>query len=124
MITHENAVQAMLAFQRIFKGHWDEESKFLQFASFHFDVSVLEQFWSWSVGICVTSTPRDILFEDLALAIRKLEVTHLDLTPSLAALLIPEEVPSLLRGVFIVGGEALKQDILDTWGELGVLYNG
>ena len=123
MITHENTVQAMLAFQRIFQGHWDEESKFLQFASFHFDVSVLEQFWSWSVGVCVTSAPRDILFADLALAIRKLEITHLDLTPSLAELLIPEEVPSLLRGIFIVGGEALKQDILDTWGEPGVLYN-
>ncbi|KAF8460398.1 hypothetical protein BDZ91DRAFT_422141 [Kalaharituber pfeilii] len=123
-LTHENAVQAMLAFQRIFEGHWDEESRFLQFASFHFDVSVLEQFWSWSVGACVTSTPRDLLFEDLTLAISKLEVTHLDLTPSLAALLNPDDVPTLRRGVFIVGGEALKQDVLDTWGKHGVLYNG
>jgi len=114
----------MLAFQRIFEGHWDEESRFLQFASFHFDVSVLEQFWSWSVGVCLTSTPRDLLFEDLSLAISKLKITHLDLTPSLAALLDPEEVPSLLRGVFIVGGEALKQDVLDTWGKHGVLHNG
>ncbi|KAF8444235.1 hypothetical protein BGX38DRAFT_1143770 [Terfezia claveryi] len=123
-ITHENTVQAILSFQRIFKGHWDGESRFLQFASFHFDVSVLEQFWSWSVGICLTSTPRDLLFEDLSLAISKLEITHLDLTPSLAALLDPEEVPSLLRGVFIVGGEVLKQDVLDTWGKHGVLHNG
>ncbi|KAF8420669.1 hypothetical protein EV426DRAFT_239732 [Tirmania nivea] len=123
-ITHENTVQAMLAFQRIFEGRWDKESRFLQFASFHFDVSVLEQFWSWSIGICVTSAPRDLLFEDLSLAISKLEITHLDLTPSLAALLDPKEVPSLLRGVFIVGGEALKQDVLDTWGKYGVLYNG
>ncbi|RPB21806.1 hypothetical protein L211DRAFT_827739 [Terfezia boudieri ATCC MYA-4762] len=123
-VTHENTVQAILSFQRIFKGHWDGESRFLQFASFHFDVSVLEHFWSWSVGICLTSTPRDLLFEDLSLAISKLEITHLDLTPSLAALLDPEEVPSLLRGVFIVGGEALKQDVLDTWGKHGVLHNG
>lgn len=114
----------MLAFQRLFKGRWDKDSRFLQFASFHFDVSVLEQFWSWSVGICVTSTPRDVLFEDLALAISKLEITHLDLTPSLAALLDPADVPSLLRGVFIVGGEALKQDVLDVWGRYGVLHNG
>lgn len=123
-ITHDNAVQAMLAFQRLFSPHWDEDSRWLQFASFHFDVSVLEQYWSWSVGICVTSCPRDLLFEDLPGTIRKLQITHIDLTPSLARLIHPDEVPSLCRGVFITGGEALKQEILDAWGEHGVIYNG
>ncbi|KAJ5770743.1 uncharacterized protein N7511_002794 [Penicillium nucicola] len=123
-ITHDNAVQAMLAFQRLFAGHWDEDSRWLQFASFHFDVSVLEQYWSWSVGICVTSCPRDLLFEDLPGTIQKLQITHIDLTPSLAKLVHPDEVPSLCRGVFITGGEALKQEILDAWGKHGVIYNG
>lgn len=123
-ITHHNAVQAMLAFQRLFFPHWDEDSRWLQFASFHFDVSVLEQYWSWSVGICVTSCPRDLLFEDLPGTIQKLQITHIDLTPSLARLVHPDDVPSLCRGVFITGGEALKQEILDAWGEHGVIYNG
>lgn len=123
-ITHDNAIQAMLSFQRLFAGHWDESSRWLQFASFHFDVSVLEQYWSWSVGICVTSCPRDILFEDLPGTIRQLEITHIDLTPSLARLVHPDEVPSLCRGVFITGGEALKQEILDDWGKHRVIYNG
>lgn len=123
-LTHENAIQAMLAFQHLFSGHWDAESRFLQFASFHFDVSVLEQYWSWSVGICVASAPRDLIFQDIPLTINELQITHLDLTPSLAALLRPEDVPSLCRGVFITGGEQLKQEILDTWGETGVIYNG
>ncbi|KAL1967788.1 hypothetical protein VTN77DRAFT_2477 [Rasamsonia byssochlamydoides] len=123
-ITHENAVQAMLAFSRLFDGHWDEESRWLQFASFHFDVSVLEQYWSWSVGICVTSCPRDLLFQDLAGTIRQLQITHIDLTPSLARLVHPDEVPSLCRGIFITGGEQLKQEILDVWGEYEVIYNG
>ncbi|KAJ5151010.1 Nonribosomal peptide synthase sidC [Penicillium canariense] len=123
-ITHENAVQAMLAFQRLFSPHWNEDSRWLQFASFHFDVSVLEQYWSWSVGICVTSCPRDLLFEDLPGTIQKLEITHIDLTPSLARLVHPDEVPSLCRGVFITGGEQLKQEILDAWGQHGVIYNG
>lgn len=123
-ITHDNAVQAMLAFQRLFSPHWDEDSRWLQFASFHFDVSVLEQYWSWSVGICVTSCPRDLLFEDLPGTIQKLQITHIDLTPSLARLVHPDEVPSLCRGVFITGGEALKQEILDAWGKHGVIYNG
>jgi amino acid adenylation domain-containing protein len=123
-ITHKNAVQAMLSFQRLFSGHWDAESRWLQFASFHFDVSVLEQYWSWSVGICVTSAPRDVIFEDIAETISRLQITHIDLTPSLARLLHPDEVPSLCRGVFITGGEQLKQEILDAWGDKAVIYNG
>ncbi|KFZ21106.1 hypothetical protein V502_02950 [Pseudogymnoascus sp. VKM F-4520 (FW-2644)] len=123
-LTHENAVQAMFAFQHLFSGHWTPESKWLQFASFHFDVSVLEQFWSWSVGICVASAPRDLIFEDIPGAIRALGITHLDLTPSLARLLHPDEVPRLCGGVFITGGEQLRQDILDVWGEHACIYNG
>lgn len=123
-LTHENAVQALLAFQRLFAGHWNVESRWLQFASFHFDVSVLEQYWSWSVGICVVSAPRDLIFEDLAKSINNLGITHIDLTPSLAQILHPDDVPSLCKGVFITGGESLKQEILDAWGPKGVIYNG
>ncbi|KAK1675309.1 amino acid adenylation domain-containing protein [Colletotrichum godetiae] len=124
-ITHENAVQAMKAFQRLFDGHWDEKSKWMQFASFHFDVSVLEQYWSWSVGMTLVGAPRDLILDDLAGTIRRLNITHIDLTPSLARLLDPAEVPSLSRGngVFITGGEALKQEILDVWGPIGIIYN-
>ena len=124
LLTHENAVQAMLSFQRLFRGRWDENSRFLQFASFHFDVSILEQYWSWSVGICVTSAPRDLIFEDMGGFIRALNITHLDLTPSLAKTLHPDEVPSLCNGVFINGGEKLAQDILDLWGSKECIYNG
>jgi amino acid adenylation domain-containing protein len=123
-LTHENAVQALLAFQRLFAGHWNADSRWLQFASFHFDVSVLEQYWSWSVGICVVSARRDLILEDLAQTIRVLNVTHIDLTPSLARILHPDDVPSLCKGVFITGGESLRQDILDVWGPKSVIYNG
>ncbi|KAF1978402.1 hypothetical protein BU23DRAFT_564003 [Bimuria novae-zelandiae CBS 107.79] len=123
-LTHENAVQAMLAFKRLFSGHWDDKSRWLQFASFHFDVSVLEQYWSWSVGICVVSAPRDLIFEDIAASIRTLQITHIDLTPSLARILHPHDVPTLCKGVFITGGESLTQEILDVWGPKSVIYNG
>ncbi|KAK1835667.1 non-ribosomal peptide synthetase [Podospora conica] len=122
-ITHDNAVQCMLAFQHIFEGHWDESSRWLQFASLHFDVSVLEQYWSWSVGITLVAAPRYLLLDDLAKSISKLDITHIDLTPSLARLLHPDDVPSLCRGVFITGGESLKQEILDVWGSKAVIYN-
>ncbi|KAK0707332.1 non-ribosomal peptide synthetase [Lasiosphaeris hirsuta] len=122
-ITHDNAVQCMLAFQHIFKGHWEADSRWLQFASLHFDVSVLEQYWSWSVGITLVASPRDLILEDLAGTISRLGITHIDLTPSLARLVHPDDVPSLCRGVFITGGESLKQEILDVWGDKAVVYN-
>lgn len=124
LITHENTVQFMLAFSCLFAGHWDANSKYLQFASFHFDVSVMEQFWSWSVGICVASAPRDLIFEDITGAIQQLGITHIDLTPSLARLIHPDDVPTLCKGAFITGGEQLKQEILDVWGEHACIYNG
>ncbi|EME41700.1 non-ribosomal peptide synthetase-like protein [Dothistroma septosporum NZE10] len=123
-LTHENAVQAMLAFQRLFAGHWTESSRWLQFASYWFDVSILEQFWSWSVAITVVGAPRDLVLEDIAGFIREAHITHIDLTPSLARLVMPEEVPSLWNNVFITGGEALKQEIIDRWGPYKTICNG
>ncbi|KAL6798049.1 non-ribosomal peptide synthetase, siderophore synthesis [Trichoderma sp. SZMC 28012] len=122
-ITHDNCVQAMMAFQELFKGHWSNDSRWLQFAALHFDVSVLEQYWSWSVGITVVAAPRDLILDDLIASINNLEITHIDLTPSLARLTHPDEVPGLCRGVFITGGEQLKQEILDAWGPKAVIYN-
>ncbi|GAB7350568.1 hypothetical protein MBLNU459_g1145t2 [Dothideomycetes sp. NU459] len=122
-ITHENAVQAMLAFQRIFAQRYDDNSRWLQFASYHFDVSIVEQFWSWSVGMRLVCAPRDLILEDLTGFIDTLQITHLDLTPSLGRLLDPSLVPSLHRGVFITGGEGMRQDMVDSWGEVGCLFN-
>ncbi|KAI0201600.1 putative non-ribosomal peptide synthetase [Astrocystis sublimbata] len=123
LISHENAVQAMAAFTYLFTGRWDSNSRWLQFAAFHFDVSVLEQYWSWHVGIAVVAVPKDVILSDLAMTISKLEITHIDLTPSLAKLITPDEVPSLCKGVFITGGEKLRSDILETWGAQRVIHN-
>ncbi|KAI1333641.1 amino acid adenylation domain-containing protein [Xylariaceae sp. FL0016] len=123
LISHDNTVQAMAAFEHLFSGHWNANSRWLQFASFHFDVSVLEQYWSWSVGIAVVAAPKDLILSDLAVTISRLEITHIDLTPSLARLIRPEDVPSLCDGVFITGGEQLRQEILEAWGPKRVIYN-
>lgn len=123
LIAHENAVQCMAGFSELYKDHWNEDSRFLQFASFHFDVSVMEQFWSWSVGITVVGAPRDMVLTNLSKTIQELKITHLDVTPSLGRLLDPKELPSLRNGVYITGGEALSQEILEKWGEWECLYN-
>ncbi|KAI0968121.1 putative non-ribosomal peptide synthetase [Xylaria arbuscula] len=123
LISHENATQAMAAFKDLFHGRWKPDSRWLQFAAFHFDVSVLEQYWSWYVGITVVAAPKDVILSDLAMTISKLGITHIDLTPSLARLISPEECPSLCKGVFITGGEKLRSDILEVWGSERVIHN-
>jgi len=123
LMTHENAVQAMAAFKYLFTGRWDPDSRWLQFAAFHFDVSVLEQYWSWYVGITVVTAPKDAILSDITMTISTLAITHIDLTPSLARLTSPDECPTLCRGVFITGGEKLRSDILDTWGSKRVIHN-
>ena len=122
-LTHHNAVQALLAFRYLFASRTNQSSKCLQFAPFHFDVSVLEQYWTWGEGLTLSSVPRDLVLEDPAEAINALRITHIDLTPSLAQLLTPEMVPSLSDGVFITGGERMRQIILDNWGHKGCIYN-
>ncbi|KAM3512625.1 hypothetical protein MY11210_003719 [Beauveria gryllotalpidicola] len=122
-ITHENTVQCMMAFQDLFRGHWAADSRWLQFAALHFDVSVLEQYWSWSAGITVVAAKKDLILDDLIGFINNADITHIDLTPSLARLTHPDTVPGLCRGVFITGGEQLKQEILDAWGSKAVIYN-
>ncbi|KAI1309233.1 putative non-ribosomal peptide synthetase [Xylaria venustula] len=123
LISHENATQAMAAFKHLFHGRWKSDSRWLQFAAFHFDVSVLEQYWSWYVGITVVALPKDAILSDLAMTISKLGITHIDLTPSLARFITPEECPSLCKGVFITGGEKLRSDILEVWGSERVIHN-
>ncbi|KAK5701155.1 NRPS protein [Elasticomyces elasticus] len=123
-ISHDSAVQAMLAFQVLFQGHWTSSSRWLQFASYWFDVSILEHFWSWSVGITLVGAPRDLILNDIAAFMQEQRITQIDLTPSLARLVHPDEVPSLHGGVFITGGEALKQEIIDAWGPRLTVCNG
>ncbi|KAK4956834.1 NRPS protein [Elasticomyces elasticus] len=123
-ISHDSAVQAMLAFQVLFQGHWISSSRWLQFASYWFDVSILEHFWTWSVGITLVGAPRDLVLNDIAAFMQEQRITQIDLTPSLARLVHPDEVPSLHGGVFITGGEALKQEIIDAWGPRLTVCNG
>ncbi|EPY54044.1 ferrichrome synthetase Sib1 [Schizosaccharomyces cryophilus OY26] len=120
-LTHKNVVQTMMAFQRQFLGQWNPSSRFLSFASLHFDVSVLEQYFSWSTGMCLVAAPKNLILQDIPTAVRVLKITHIDLTPSLASILNPENAPYLQ--VFITGGEQIRPEVMEIWGDTGVLYN-
>ncbi|KAJ3033198.1 hypothetical protein HDV00_006657 [Rhizophlyctis rosea] len=117
LIEHHSAVEALKAFQDLLP--WTSTSRFLQFASFAFDVSVFEMFFAWSTGITLVTAPKDELLLDLEAALNVLQVTHADLTPTVAA---------LVRGstplqVLVTGGEALTQQVIDTWIDRCAIFN-
>jgi amino acid adenylation domain-containing protein len=97
-----------------------EDSRLLQSCSQAFDVSVFEIFFTWTRGMCLCSGTNDTLFEDLERSIRKLGVTHLSMTPTVASLVDPAKVP---RVEFLVtAGEPMTEAVAQRWGDK--LYQG
>jgi non-ribosomal peptide synthetase component F len=97
------------------------KSRLLQSCSQAFDVSVFEIFFSWHVGMCLCTAQKDDLFTDIEGAINQMGITHLSLTPTVAALIDPDNVP---RVEFLVtAGEAVTEYVRRKWTGRG-LYQG
>ncbi|KAH8655379.1 hypothetical protein BX600DRAFT_439893 [Xylariales sp. PMI_506] len=89
------------------------ESRPLQFSSFAFDASIEDICTTLMVGGTILMPSEDERKNDVQGAINRYAANCADLTPSVAALLEPEKVPSLQ--VLILGGEALNQALIDRW---------
>jgi ferricrocin synthase len=63
----------------------------------------------------------DVLFRDIEAAIRDMRISHLSLTPTVAALVNPNNVPNVR--FLVTAGEALTQRVFDHWVDRG-LYQG
>ncbi|KAF2873546.1 nonribosomal peptide synthase [Massariosphaeria phaeospora] len=88
-------------------------SRFLQFASYTFDNSLEEMFTTLQRGGCVCVPSEEQRMNDLASAIAELDANFMDLTPTVAALLNPMDVPTI-KGMAL-GGEALTKAVVDQW---------
>lgn len=84
-------------------------------------VSVFEIFFTWTKGMCLCSATKDVLFSDLENAIRAMKVTHLSLTPTVASLVEPRNVP--LVKFLVTAGEAVTPKVFKSWAGKG-LYQG
>lgn len=84
-------------------------------------VSVFEIFFAWFTGICLCSATQNLLFRDLEAAIRTMRITHLSLTPTVAALVQPENVPKV--EFLVTAGEALTKKVFNKWEGKG-LFQG
>jgi amino acid adenylation domain-containing protein len=102
--------------------HMDASTRTLQFASYTFDVSVEEILTTLQLGgtVCVPSEQERS--EDLSGAIARYGATWADLTPTVASLIDPAAVPSFKT--LCLGGEAVRQDVVDTWAGKVELVNG
>lgn len=94
--------------------------KFLKKLTFDL-VSVFEIFFAWATGIRLCAATKDVLLRDLEGAINALQVTHLSLTPTVAALIDPANVPSVT--FLVTAGEAVTPKVFKKWAGHG-LYQG
>ena len=88
-------------------------SRVLQFASYTFDASIMEILSCLMIGGCVCVPSDQERMNDIPGSIKRLGVTWTLLTPSVASILKPENVPSLK--VLVTGGEAMSEGHITKW---------
>ena len=88
-------------------------SRVLQFAAHTFDVSVQDIFTTLMMGGCVCVPSDEDRVNRLADVINEMDVNLISLTPTVARLLSPAQVPGLRS--LVLGGEAVTKDIIATW---------
>ena len=89
--------------------------KWLGLANRAFDVHLGEMFLAWRSGLAAVTAPREMLLDDLRLALTNLRVTHACFVPSLLeqAELEPNHIPEFV--FMTIGGEKLSKRIIETW---------
>jgi amino acid adenylation domain-containing protein len=93
----------------------DENSRMLQFASYTFDNSLEEMFTTLQRGGCVCVPSEADRVNDIPGAVARLNVNIMDLTPTVASLLTPSEVPTLKR--MCLGAEPLTKALIELWSQ-------
>ncbi|KAL4984150.1 hypothetical protein BDW68DRAFT_180939 [Aspergillus falconensis] len=89
-------------------------TRMLQFASYSFDVSVNDHLAALFAGGCICIPSESQRLNGIQPAIKTMGANTMDITPSMARILRPEQVPSI--HTVILGGEAVTADNLVTWG--------
>ena len=88
-------------------------SRVLQFSNLCFDASIMEILTSLITGACVCIPSEEERMNNIAGAISRMSVNWTLLTPSVAKVLKPEDVPSLR--VLVTGGEAMQAGHIAKW---------
>ncbi|HEX5727109.1 MAG TPA: amino acid adenylation domain-containing protein, partial [Longimicrobiaceae bacterium] len=113
-VTHGNAVSFFAGMDERVGG--SAAGTWLAVTRISFDIHVLELLWTLARGFRVVVQPEPDRARDgesIAEQIRRHAVTHLQCTPSLAAMMIAESGTGALSGLerILLGGEALPSDL-------------
>ncbi|OHW95875.1 bacitracin synthase 3 [Colletotrichum incanum] len=95
------------------EGRFHGEWRTLQMANYVFDVSVLDIFNTLSSGGTLCMAPMEKLLSDMAGCINRMRVRQAVLTPTVASLLQPGEVPHL--DTLILAGEQVPRTVIENW---------
>ena len=111
MITHGSVAAAS---QGIIEGLlYADDWRMLWALNYTFDGSYFDVFPLLGVGGTLCIVRQQVVFSDLAGYINRLKATHLNVTPTIASTITPDEVPQLK--FLILGGEPLHPGILKVW---------
>ncbi|CAD6887022.1 unnamed protein product [Tilletia laevis] len=118
-VQHSAVVQAIRALQKVVPH--DPPVRYLQFSEYTFDLSIMDEFWTWGLGGTVCSGSRALHLDSLTAIGNATRTTHVILTPAVSAEIRREDVPSMK--VLINGGEKLSQVVADEWSRNCCLLN-
>lgn len=109
------------------KGHGNamgfcSSTRALQFAAYNFDASIAEIFTTLTHGGCVCIPSDEERLSDLVGVINRMSVNWAFFTPSVIALISPEDIPTLK--ILVLGGEAVTKENVKIWGSKLRLMNG
>ncbi|KAI7774494.1 hypothetical protein LA080_008301 [Diaporthe eres] len=112
VVMEHGAVVSSQVHRRDFKGY-NKDSRVFQFSSYTFDTCIDEIFMTLGAGGCVCVPSEDDRMNRLASTIHEMSVNVLEVTTTVAALISPDEVPSVKSIIF--GGEFLSHTAFAPW---------
>lgn len=96
-------------------------SRLFDVGSYAFDIAWGNVLHTLSSGGCLCIPEPGAAKDDLIGSLRQYRATHAELTPTLARMLIPDELPDL--ECFISSGEALDNLVLERWSKVTRILN-
>ncbi|EHA28225.1 hypothetical protein ASPNIDRAFT_212679, partial [Aspergillus niger ATCC 1015] len=97
-------------------------SRIFQFASYSFDVSILEILTGLIFGACICIPNEQLGRADFVQSMNDFRVNWAFLTPSVLKVLTPDQLP--LLKTLVLGGEAMSESDMMTWAGRLQLMNG
>ncbi|KAK3328127.1 hypothetical protein B0T19DRAFT_461502 [Cercophora scortea] len=90
-----------------------KDTRALQFSAHGFDANIIETLTTLMMGGCVCVPSEEARMNNIAQAMREMDVNWALFTPSFSRLVDARDVPCLKT--LVLGGEAVKQENVDQW---------